>query len=200
MGKRLLIIFYRNPQLGKVKKRLATTIGEGAALAIYLKLSTHTRDICLKVNVDRWVCYSDYVDTEDAWPNAVFRKHPQKGNDLGERMQLAFQNGFEKGYDRICIIGTDCFEITAEIINSAFDRLDKEEVVIGPAVDGGYYLLGSRTLHKEFFEGKSWGSRSVLNQTLKDINHKKLSFRLLPILNDVDVEDDLPDGFLDKLS
>ena len=129
-GKRLLIIFYRNPELGKVKTRLAATVGEEKALAIYLMMASHTKTIAEQVTTDRVIYYTDFIDWEDNWPNEKFGKHLQHGSDLGERMSFAFANGFSAGFERICIVGTDCFELTAEIIAQAFHELAQTVLVL----------------------------------------------------------------------
>ncbi|MBL7872207.1 MAG: TIGR04282 family arsenosugar biosynthesis glycosyltransferase [Cyclobacteriaceae bacterium] len=188
----LLIIFYRNPELGKVKTRLAATVGDGRALAIYLKLAAHTRSIASEVNCDRVVWYSDFVDTEDNWPNDLFLKDRQVGDTLGDRMHLAFDCAFQKGYQRVCIIGTDCLELTGEILNESFNKLITHDAVIGPALDGGYYLLGMKQLHTELFSNKVWGNNTVYKNTVKDFEGLNITFGQLPCLTDIDEEKDLP--------
>ena len=188
----LLIIFYRNPELGKVKTRLAATMGDERALAIYLKLASHTRSVASEVNCDRVVWYSDFVDTEDNWPNDVFLKERQRGETLGDRMQVAFDRAFQDGYQRACIIGTDCLELTSEILSEAFNKLNTHDAVIGPALDGGYYLLGMKEFHSEFFNKKFWSTNTVFENTVKDFERLELSFILLPTLIDIDEERDLP--------
>jgi uncharacterized protein len=188
----LLIIFYRNPELGKVKTRLAATLGDERALAIYLKLVAHTRSIASEVDCDRVVWYSNFVDTEDNWPNDLFYKDRQTGETLGDRMQLAFDRAFQKGYQRVCVIGTDCLELTSEILNRAFNKLTIQDAVIGPALDGGYYLLGMKKLHSELFKNKVWSTNKVFENTVNDFEQLNLSFDLLPTLTDIDEEKDLP--------
>jgi rSAM/selenodomain-associated transferase 1 len=187
----LLIIFYRNPELGKVKTRLAKTIGEERALAIYLKLSSHTRDITEELAGAKVIYYSEFADSEDHWPNASYQKKVQQGNDLGEKMHDAFVNAFSDGYKSVCIIGTDCLELTSSIIKNAFQQLITYDAVIGPAVDGGYYLLGMNKLHPEIFKGKSWSTASVCANTISDFKNLKLSFSKLEMLSDIDYENDL---------
>lgn len=191
---RLLIIFYRNPEMGKVKSRLAITLGEERALAIYLLMAAHARSISSRVAADRVVYYSAFIDTEDNWPNDFFMKRLQSGDDLGDRMKQAFKESFEAGYDSICIIGTDCLEITAAIVKQAFDVLNDNDAVIGPAVDGGYYLLGMRKFIPQLFDHKQWSTDSVCAATMNDFVRLNISFELLPRLRDVDTEADLPDS------
>jgi len=188
----LLIIFYRNPKLGKVKTRLAATVGDERALAIYFKLAAHTRSLALQIDCDRVVWYSNFVDAEDNWPNQLFNKQLQQGSDLGRRMYHAFEAAFQRGYSRVCIIGTDCHELTYAIINDAFDKLRDHDAVLGPALDGGYYLLGMKTMHSRLFDNKAWSTDSVSSNTIEDFKNLNLRYVLLPILTDVDEEKDLP--------
>jgi uncharacterized protein len=190
--KNLLILFYRNPELGKVKTRLAKTLGDEKALAIYLRLAAHTREITQDLPYNKVVYYSHFADTEDAWANFIFQKKVQQGNDLGEKMQNAFAEGFKNGYTSICIIGTDCLELTSKIIKQAFDQLETHDTVIGPAKDGGYYLLGMKKLIPELFQNKNWSTDTVAKDTINDFKRLELSFAQLPALTDVDEEKDLP--------
>ncbi len=192
MKDNLLIIFYRNPEIGKVKTRLAATVGDKKALAIYLKLSAHTRDVALQTNCDRVIYYSNHVNTEDNWSNYSFRKQVQVGNDLGSRMCHAFEKAFQDGYAQVCIIGTDCLELTSETLSAAFDKLKTHDAVIGPARDGGYYLLGMNQLYPNLFLNKEWSTATVAARTIADFENLKLTYYQLQTLSDIDREEDLP--------
>lgn len=194
----LLIIFYRNPEPGAVKTRLAATIGDQNALRVYIELCRHTRSITQAVRMDKIVFYSTQVGQEDMWPDRIYQKAVQDGADLGQRMNNAFLQGFVDGYDSICIIGTDCYELTSSTINKAFIALRSHDAVIGPAEDGGYYMLGLRKPHPELFLNKKWSTNTVFKQTLEDFQSRGISYFTLPLLRDVDVEADLP-GELRKL-
>ena len=150
MTKKLLIIFVKNAVKGKVKTRLAATIGDEKALEIYQILVQHTFDITIALPVNKAVFYSDFLQ-EDIWSPAFYENFVQSGTDLGERMYQAFQQGFATGYEQVCIIGSDCYELTEQIIQQAFEKLELTDVVIGPAEDGGYYLLGMKGLHETIF-------------------------------------------------
>lgn len=189
MEENLLIIFTRNPELGKVKTRLAKKIGAEKALEIYKFLLQKTKEVTSKVTASKVVYYSVKVRDNDIWPNAVFQKKQQKGTDLGERMYNAFENGFNDGYKKILIIGSDLYDLTSENIENAFKSLEKNEVVLGPAKDGGYYLLGMKTIHKNLFLNKKWGGPTVRQDSLNDLADKKVF--LLPILNDIDIFEDI---------
>ena len=194
-SKSLLIIFYRNPELGKVKTRLAASIGDAKAYSIYLLLAEHTRNIVEKLMLHKILYYTDFIDPEDNWSTAIDEKQLQLGNDLGEKMETAFKTGFDSGYKSICIIGTDCLDLNTRTIKEAFRKLSTHDVVIGPAVDGGYYLLGMNHLHPVVFKNKDWGTNSVLSDTLHDLKISGLSFWQLVTLNDIDRVEDLPPNF-----
>jgi len=190
----LLIIFYRNPKAGKVKTRLAASIGKIKAREIYAKLSLHTKNITQNIPFDKIVFYADSIDLMDIWPNATYLKALQEGEDLGERMRNAFVAGFETGYSSIAIIGTDCFELTETVILHAFDALQTVDAVIGPARDGGYYLLGMNKPYSHVFTNKRWSTETVFNETIHDFESIGLQYMKLQELTDVDTEDDLPDA------
>lgn len=185
-----LIIFIKNPVLGKVKTRLAAGIGDQKALEIYIQLLEITRSVALKVNCTRNVFYSDEIVSDD-WEDDKFNKFVQEGDDLGERMKNAFAQVFALGAKKAVIIGSDCPELSSKIVADGFELLDKEDVVIGPANDGGYYLLGMKKLHPFLFEEKEWSTDSVLSATEADLTNNGLSFKKLNALSDLDTTDEL---------
>jgi rSAM/selenodomain-associated transferase 1 len=187
----LLMIFAKNPEMGKVKTRLAKTIGQEKALMIYVKLLEHTHAIADKVFADKAIFYSEKVQEFDLLDYYKFPKFLQKGDDLGDRMDRAFGQAFGQHYEKVVIIGSDCYELTSEIIEDALLALDNHNVVIGPAHDGGYYLLGMDRHYSHLFKNKAWSTEDVLLDTLLDLKKLKLSYALLPTLNDVDEEKDL---------
>ncbi|WP_411274888.1 TIGR04282 family arsenosugar biosynthesis glycosyltransferase [Daejeonella sp.] len=186
-----LILFVRSPVLGKVKTRLAATIGEKQALMIYELLLKHTHDITASLTCTKYVYYADEVSPVDLWDEGNFIKTVQKGNNLGVRMQNAFHAAFDGGHQRVVIIGSDCYELDSEMIIRAFNFLNHNDAVIGPAEDGGYYLLGLAKSFPAIFEGKIWSTHSVCADTIKDLESKSMSYKLLPTLNDVDEAADL---------
>jgi rSAM/selenodomain-associated transferase 1 len=188
---RLLLIFTRNPKLGKCKTRLAETIGDQAALDIYMILLRHTAEITKDLNCSKEVHYSEEVSENDLWDKGNYAKQLQEGNDLGERMYNAFKSGFQKGYKKIIIIGSDIYDLNSETIDEAFAEMENVDFVIGPAADGGYYLIGMKTLSNDIFLNKNWGTETVLEDTLNNLKHKKV--KLLQIKNDIDVYEDLKD-------
>lgn len=188
---RLIIIFYRNPIPGHVKTRLAAGIGAEKALEVHLKLGMQTMQVVSDVSCDKVVFYDREVVAGDYWDDRVFMKEIQKGADLGEKMADAFDRMFHDGYRNILIIGTDCPEITSELIESAFENLGNHDVVIGPAVDGGYYLLGLKAPVPELFTGVDWGSAAVFDQTIQKLTLSGQSFFCLRKLHDIDRPEDL---------
>jgi len=192
MARPLLIIFYNNPELGAVKPRLAATIGDDRALAIYLNLVANTREIADELPLDKVVFHSSHVDTEDNWDNTIYKKQRQQGFDLGKRLQNAFSWGFRSGYSSVCIIHADCYGLMPEIILETFEQLEESDAVIGPAKDGGYYLLGINKVYAELFKDKEWGRYTVLSDTIQNFEELDLEYGVLPVLNDVEEEVDLP--------
>ena len=185
-----VIVFVKNPELGKVKTRLAATVGNEQALIIYKKLLDYTRNVLLQLNdTERHVYYSSFVDLADEWSNDHFKKFAQKGDGLGERMTAAFQETLET-CSKVVIIGSDCAQLTEDHIERAFDMLDSNDLVIGPSHDGGYYLLGMHTYHPYLFEDIVWSSETVLEDTLNIASFNKLKVAQLEALSDIDNEED----------
>ena len=191
-NKKAIILFTKNPELGKVKTRLAKTIGNEKALEIYIKLLNHTKNIVQQLDVDKFVYYSEAVAVDDDWDNSIYNKKLQDGEDLGIRMQNAFEEIFRLNYKSVCIIGSDCYELNSEIINDAFTQLQILDTVIGPTFDGGYYLLGMKKLHSELFQNKNWSTESVYSDTIADLKKISLTYSNLVKLSDIDEEKDLP--------
>ncbi|SHJ28451.1 hypothetical protein SAMN04487911_1162 [Arenibacter nanhaiticus] len=200
-NKKLLLIFTRNPELGKCKTRLAATIGDKPALAIYTFLLRHTQNITAPLKAAKAVYYSEGIWENDLWDPAIYKKRLQEGEDLGQRMSNAFKEGFAQGYKKIIIIGSDMYDLSTDNLAHAFETLDKDDFVVGPAIDGGYYLLGMTRYAPSLFENKEWGTSSVLKDTLEDIKGERIA--LLPPKNDIDYYEDLKgidafDPFLKK--
>lgn len=184
-----ILIFTRNPELGKVKSRLAQGVGTQHALEIYIKLLEHTRNVITEIDCERWVGYSVAVREDDLWDPTIFHKFQQEGEDLGKRMQNAFTQAFTAGHDKVLIVGSDLYDLRARHINTAFNALENNDVVMGPAQDGGYYLLGMKHLIPALFKNKAWGTETVGTDTLKDLKNHKVHH--LEVLNDIDYAQDL---------
>jgi hypothetical protein len=191
MSKEALIIFMKNPVKGKVKTRLAVDIGEDASLEVYHQLLARSRAVTSKIDAKRFLYYSDRIE-DDEWPTALFKKRVQQGSDLGERMSEATQRIFEEdGIEKLILIGSDCYQLTEKHIQNAFDALRYADLVIGPANDGGYYLIGMNANYNDLFHNIPWSSEQVLRVTLSTAEQLKLSYVLLEELIDLDTFDDL---------
>ncbi len=188
-SKNLLLIFTRNPVLGQCKTRLAATVGDKVALDIYRFLLNHTFAITNELPVQKQVYYSNDIWKDDIWDSRIFDKRLQQGSDLGERMSNAFRKGFEDGFENIIIIGSDIYELATKDLLEAFDALEKNEFVIGPAEDGGYYLLGMKAYNETVFKNKNWGKEKVFQSTMYDLKNEKVF--LLKSKNDIDLYDDV---------
>ncbi len=188
MGKELLIVFVRNLIPGRVKTRLAKSIGNELAINVYKKLLQHTDKVISQTKSDLWIFYSEFIP-ETSLIKTSNESFVQVGSDLGEKMYDAFEKGFDKGYDKIVLIGSDLFELQTSHINAAFKLLGEHDFVIGPAKDGGYYLIGQLRPHDRIFKDKSWGEASVLEHTLNDLKDETVF--LLEALNDIDTIEDL---------
>ena len=190
MGK-VLLVFQKNPELGKVKTRLASSLGDEKALDIYLKLIGHTKKIIDPVYAEKQIWYSSWVENDDIWDLADYNKLTQRGEGLGNRMIYSFEFAFkDPDNNRVIIIGTDCAEITTAIIDDAFTELENHDFVIGPANDGGYYLLGMNAFYPEVFEKIEWSTSTVYASTIDRIKAIGKSVYTLPSLNDVDTIND----------
>lgn len=189
MKKSAIIIFQKNAELGKVKTRLAKDLGDHKALEIYKRLCDFTHEVCRKVEVDKFLYYSSYIPQEKPSFDC-YHFQVQRGISLGDRMSNAFSDVFSVGYQEVLIIGTDCAEISPDAIEDAFDQLGKKEVVIGPAEDGGYYLLGMKSYFPQVFKDVNWSTAEVLVQTRANLKSADISYAELAIKSDIDTLED----------
>lgn len=188
--KNLLIVFVKNLVLGSVKSRLALTTGYNNALEIYADLMHKIHDVSVEIPFDKLVAYSSEIEKIDIWETDKFDKTIQSGHDIGERMFNAFKQAFEDGYENIVLIGSDIINLKSDILFDAFDQMKRFDLVIGPATDGGYYLIGLKSPLKQLFENKDWSTNKVFIQTLKQSIDLDLSVGLTSELSDLDrVED-----------
>lgn len=188
--KKAIIIFQKNAQLGKVKTRLAKDVGDEKALEIYQFLTDYTHNYLKEIPVDKFLYYADFVEDQTVFPPNYY-KCVQRGADLGERMFHAFHEVFKKGFRFVVIIGTDCYEINKSHIEQAFKALEKVDFVIGPADDGGYYLLGSSFLERAVFKDINWSTEEVFTKTIRNFDELEISYFVLTQLSDIDTVDDL---------
>jgi rSAM/selenodomain-associated transferase 1 len=189
-----LVIFVRNPISGQVKTRLAKDIGDERALEIYLQLLQHTLEITRGLSFRKFIYYADEVSDYDLWSVPGYTKRKQNGNDLGERMLNSFKELFDQGFTRIIIIGSDCLQLKTETLEEAVALLESNAAVIGPASDGGYYLLGLTKFYPDLFIDKPWSTDKVFAKTIADFNQQGISYALLEELSDIDDSTDLEEN------
>lgn len=188
MKKKLLIVFVKSLQIGKVKTRLAKTIGDLGAFEVYKELVLITDKVTSIIDFDKIIYFSDSID-QTRWITS--EKRVQIGIDLGDRMKNAFDDGFKNGYQKIILIGSDLPQISKEIIMKGFDELENSDVVFGPAQDGGYYLIGMNTVYESIFENKPWSQPNLLKTTLAELKQQMTNFSMIETLNDIDTFEDL---------
>ena len=191
MSKEVLSIFVKNLIPGTVKTRLAKDLGIDVAIEIYKELVRITAEATNNLKIDKCVYYSEYIESNDQFDDAKYQKHIQEGKDLGQRMQNCFYDAFELNFDKIILIGSDTPDITDQIISQGFAELDKHDIIIGPAHDGGFYLIGMKEPHENLLNKRTYGHEQVLNELLNEIENRNLSVFKLPTLIDIDVKDDL---------
>jgi len=191
-----LIVFSRYPQPGKVKTRLIPALGPAGAAELHRRLVEHTVAV-VRNFVDRRPVELEFQhaggskDLMAAWLGAAFNYRPQPPGDLGARMAAAFAGAFMAGAARVVLVGTDCPDLEVEILARAFAELRRAEVVLGPAEDGGYYLLGLTGVLPTLFSAVNWGTAQVFDQTVTRVRQAGRSLALLPRLADLDRPPDL---------
>lgn len=193
--KNAIIIFAKYPKNGNVKTRLAKTLGENVATKFYISCASHVfkESLKLKRTAVPFLFFPDQEQSDELknWAGGKFIYKIQNGADLGQRMSNAFAEVFKNSFEKVLIIGTDIPDLSSALINKALSELNKNDIVIGPSTDGGYYLLGMKIFHPDIFNNIQWSSEEVFNKTLNIINQHDLKFSLLPTLMDIDTEEDL---------
>ena len=143
------------------------------------------------INCDKYIFYSDQISENDIWENKIFTKELQVEGNLGDKMAAAVEKTFLKNYNSVTVIGSDCFNLEQKQIENAIGSLMYNDVVIGPATDGGYYLLGMKKFYQDIFDLEAWSTPTVFDTTLKICKSRYLQVVILQTLNDVDVEADV---------
>jgi len=197
-----LIVFTRYPQPGETKTRLIPALGEEGAADLQRQMTEHTvrrvRPLTTSAQLHAELRYEGGSEDEmREWLGPALCYRPQGAGDLGMRMRRAFQDSFAAGAERVVVIGSDCPGLRTELLREGFASLARTDLVLGPAGDGGYYLIGLRRSCGELaipalFSGIAWGSDQVLGETLRIAAAVGLSVVLLDILDDVDRPEDLP--------
>jgi rSAM/selenodomain-associated transferase 1 len=194
-----VLVFARSPQKGRVKTRLAAKLGADAALALYMAFSEDLLETLAALKLHRIVCYHPARDRSQmrAWLGATVELVPQGGLHLGHRMAGALEEAFRQGYHTALLVGTDLPDLPAAVFQEALQALTSHGAVIGPARDGGYYLIGFRrqAFRPSIFEGIDWGSAKVLRQTMTrwEQSATTVTIHRLPPWSDIDTLDDLMD-------
>lgn len=192
-----LIIFTRYPEPGKAKTRLIPALGAETAADVYRQMAEYTlaqiKPLQQKrsLMVEVWFAGGD-CDQMEAWLGEGLRYQRQPEGDLGDRMLQAFQSALKNGVNAAVIIGTDCPELTNALLVEAFQALQQTDVVLGPAADGGYYLIGLRRVIPDLFQTIAWSTDRVFQQTVAIVEKLNRSLTVLPMLTDVDRPEDLP--------
>ena len=188
----MLVIFTRYPVAGQAKTRLIPAIGADRAAQLQRHMTQQTISMAKACKVPLQIrFYGGTAQAMQSWLGDDLDYQPQGNGDLGAKMHNAFHKGFEQGYDRVVIIGTDCPFIDREVIHQAFEQLATHNLVLGPATDGGYYLIGLRQLFPELFESISWSTNTVFSKTIEIAQANSISYALLPALSDIDLPEDL---------
>ncbi|HIP29980.1 MAG TPA: glycosyltransferase [Sulfurospirillum arcachonense] len=174
MSKNLIIMFVKEPKLGFVKTRLAKSCGNGFTLNLYIRFVQDLIYTLQSGKSDFKLCVHPSLELV----NKVFGNFDnflQSQGDLGTKMQKAFEEKFQSAYDKIVLIGSDTPHITNTLLNNSFEQLNKHDVVLGPSLDGGYYLIGfnKKSFTSKAFEDIKWSTPNVLKQTLQKLHEKK---------------------------
>ena len=192
-----LIVFTRYPKPGRTKTRLMPALGAAGAALVQRQMTEHclttVKALQQRRSVQVWVCYAgaEEADFRD-WLGEEWDYLPQANGDLGDRMANAFTHAFNHQAKRVVTIGIDCPDITADLLVEAFDSLNHQELVLGPASDGGYYLIGLQRIVPELFDQMDWGTERVLAESLGRAAKAGLEVAQLEVLTDVDHPEDLP--------
>lgn len=191
----LLIVFAKNAKIGFVKTRLAATVGNEKALCVYNDLIAHTQSL-ISDEITTAVYHFPENLKSFHWLGAQISNKLQAEGDLGDKMKSAILDGFKAGFDRVVLIGTDCFELKESHLELAFESLKTKSVVFGPAKDGGYYLVGAQSMMRNkldlLFRNIPWSTKEVLKKSTQVLDGNNLDYALLEVLSDIDIEKDLP--------
>lgn len=190
----VLMIFVKYPEPGRVKTRLAKAIGDGEAARLYRLMAEDViRSLkdCSEYSTIIFFAPPGRASDVQNWLGDGQSYMPQSGRNLGERLANAFRTVFDMGARRAVVIGTDCQDITPETITSSLEYLGKKDLVIGPAEDGGYYLLGLSRHAPELFDSIDWSTDNVFRQTVEKTKRLGLSYITLELLKDLDEYSDM---------
>ena len=195
MDDRCLLFFIRYPEKGRVKTRLAASIGDERALKLYRNFLFNILSTLNNGTFLFYLCFYPVEALEDLrkWLGGDYLYMPQRGENLGERMKNSFTEAFTMNFKRVVLIGSDIPDLPLEFIEEAFTSLKEKDAVIGPSLDGGYYLIGfkDKTFSSQVFKGIPWSTERVFEQTTKILERERLTVHILKPLRDIDTIEDL---------
>ena len=194
----IIIVFTKYPEEGKVKTRLAKTVGNAVAVEIYSRLLHHTEQQLIASNKKYVVYWGNYIPTNNVFFNSASAHYLQCEGDLGKKMKTAFEDQFSIGYSAVYGIGCDCYQLSSKHIEEASNVLITNDVVYGPALDGGYYLMGMKKLEPILFDDLPWSTEQLLEICKQRLNKKSVSFDVITTVSDVDYYKDLPQIWKDE--
>lgn len=203
-----LLIFTRYPEPGRSKTRLIPALGASGAAKLHQKMATHTlhqartfaQNLSDPLDITVWFSGGN-VALMQAWLGTGINYQPQPDGDLGDRLLSALESHFQHSQHPALVIGTDCPDLTAPILAQALVAFTDHDLVFGPAADGGYYLIGMKTVIPQLFQNMAWSSDQVLSTSLAMAQDLELSTALLPQLTDIDRPEDLrhlPQAWFDE--
>lgn len=194
MSEEVLAVFAREPVPGRVKTRLARSLGDEAACTIYRHLLSYTLRV-LSASGRRVMLWLTPESKSQFLQDPLFQGHfeiyRQQGVDLGDRMNFLFKSTLAAGYGRVVLVGSDCPGLTPAHIDAAFDTLLSRDVVLGPSEDGGYWLMGQSSPFHDLFSGMTWSHGDVYRDTCDKIASLGLSSGAVGTLRDIDQLEDL---------
>jgi rSAM/selenodomain-associated transferase 1 len=192
---RCLLFFIKNPEEGQVKTRLASAVGRREAMKLY---RSFLLEMLYTLNKGTFLFYLFYfpenaLDDLKDWLGDHYLYMPQRGGDLGERMKHGFGEAFSMNFNRVVLIGSDIPDLPLEFIDEAFAALQEHDGVIGPSLDGGYYLIGFKntSFSPRVFDGIRWSTGAVFEKTLEILNGEGRTVHILQSLRDIDTVEDL---------
>ncbi len=195
MDDRCLLFFMKYPERGRVKTRLAASMGDQSALELYKRFLLNILSTLNKGTFLFYLCFypADALESLRKWLGGDYLYMPQQGENLGERMKNGFMEAFDSGFKRVVLIGSDIPDLPLEFIEEAFASIREKDCVIGPSLDGGYYLIGFKDtkFSPQVFKGILWSTERVFEETMKILEREGLTLHSLKPLRDIDTIDDL---------
>ena len=186
--KTALIILVHDSVPSTVKTGKISIISAQESDAIRLQLLMHTQRVTIHLMADKFLFINESSSGNNVWNKSGYIKRMQRGRGIGEIILNAFETVFSMGYSKVVLISSDSIETETSHLVQAFDNLDSYDIVIGPAQEGGYYLLGMKRMHPLLFKHKAWNTALLLQQTLDAVTQLRLTYHLQQVMNDVEEE------------